>query len=101
MSISLLQILHNNYEVIIMHWAEELAKRIYEMQSEQSFAVASLKSQLEEVEKKLKRKFKRENWTQRHHQMVLFGRYHCMARNPNCESCKLKDFCKYNKRKEN
>lgn len=32
---------------------EELAKRIYEMQSEQSFAVATLKSQLEEVEKKL------------------------------------------------
>ena len=32
---------------------EELAKRIYEMQSEQSFAVATLKSQLEEVDKKL------------------------------------------------
>ncbi|MBE6150692.1 MAG: endonuclease III [Firmicutes bacterium] len=56
---------------------------------------------VEKVEEKLKRKFKRENWSKRHHQMVLFGRYHCMARNPNCESCKLKDFCKYNKRKEN
>ena len=32
---------------------EELAKRIYEMQSEQSFAVGTLKSQLEEVDKKL------------------------------------------------
>lgn len=56
---------------------------------------------VEKVEEKLKCKFKRENWSKRHHQMVLFGRYHCMARNPNCESCKLKDFCKYNKRKEN
>ena len=56
---------------------------------------------VEKVEEKLKRKFKRENWSRRHHQMVLFGRYHCMARNPNCESCKLKDFCKYNRRKEN
>ena len=56
---------------------------------------------VEKVEDKLKRKFKRENWSRRHHQMVLFGRYHCMARNPKCESCKLKDFCKYNRRKEN
>lgn len=56
---------------------------------------------VEKVEEKLKRKFKKENWSRRHHQMVLFGRYHCMARNPNCDSCKLKDICKYNKRKEN
>lgn len=56
---------------------------------------------VEKVEEKLKRKFKRENWSKRHHQMVLFGRYNCMARNPNCDSCKLKEICKYNKRKEN
>ena len=29
---------------------------------------------VEDVENKLKRKFKRENWSKRHHQMVLFGR---------------------------
>ena len=26
-----------------------------------------------------------------HHQLVLFGRYHCKAKSPNCEICKLKD----------
>ena len=36
-----------------------------------------------------------------HYRMVLFGRYYCKANKPECESCKLKDKCKYfaNKRK--
>ena len=53
---------------------------------------------VEEVENKLKRKFKRENWTRRHHQLVLFGRYNCKAKNPDCSNCKLKDICKYYKK---
>ncbi len=32
-----------------------------------------------------------------HHKMVLFGRYYCKAKNPKCNGCKLKDFCKYYK----
>lgn len=52
------------------------------------------------VEEKLKRKFKRENWSRRHHQLVLFGRYYCKAISPNCEECKLKDYCKYYKNKK-
>ena len=50
------------------------------------------------IETKLKRKFKRENWTKRHHQLVLFGRYNCKAKNPDCVNCKLKDICKYYKK---
>ena len=49
------------------------------------------------VEEKLKRKFKREDWTKRHLQLVLFGRYRCKAVSPNCEECKLKSICKYKK----
>ena len=52
-----------------------------------------------EVEEKLKRKFKREVWSRRHHQLVLFGRYHCKAIAPMCYFCKLKDICKYFKKK--
>lgn len=48
------------------------------------------------VEKKLMRKFKREAWGRRHHQLVLFGRYYCKAKNPECEHCKLKKYCKKN-----
>lgn len=32
-----------------------------------------------------------------HHPLVLFGRYHCTARKPKCETCKLQKYCKYYK----
>ena len=47
------------------------------------------------VEKKLQRFFPKEAWNKLHHQMIFFGRYHCSARNPRCETCKLKEVCKY------
>ena len=50
-----------------------------------------------EVEEKLKRAFKREEWAKIHLQLVLFGRYHCKAVSPNCDECKLKSICKYKK----
>lgn len=53
-----------------------------------------------EIEMKLKRKFKRENWTRLHHQLVLFGRYNCKAKGFDCSSCKLKDICKFYKKME-
>ncbi|MBC7503778.1 endonuclease III [Candidatus Gracilibacteria bacterium] len=34
-----------------------------------------------------------------HHPLVLFGRYHCTARKPKCESCKLQKECKYYREK--
>jgi endonuclease III len=30
-----------------------------------------------------------------HHWLILHGRYICLARNPKCESCSLKMYCKY------
>lgn len=30
-----------------------------------------------------------------HHCMILFGRYHCTARNPKCADCKLNTLCPY------
>ena len=47
------------------------------------------------VEEKLKRKIPRHLWSRTHHQLVLFGRYHCKAISPNCSNCKLKSICKY------
>ncbi len=52
---------------------------------------------VEKVEKKLMRKFAKENWSLRHHQLVLFGRYNCKAKGPDCLNCKLKNDCKYYK----
>ena len=49
------------------------------------------------IEEKLKRKFKREEWSKRHKQMVLFGRYYCKAINPMCSDCIFFNICKKNK----
>ncbi len=32
-----------------------------------------------------------------HHWLILFGRYHCTARNPKCIGCGLQNICKYYK----
>ena len=61
-------------------------------------SLAKEKDNVLEVEKKLKRIFKRVNWNKRHLQLVLFGRYYCKAKSPLCESCKLKDICNYYKK---
>lgn len=57
-----------------------------------------------EVEKTLMRKVPVDEWSVTHHRLIFFGRYHCKARNPNCESCPLLDLCREGKkrmRKEN
>lgn len=46
-----------------------------------------------EIEKKLMRKFPRSEWLRLHHQMIFFGRYHCLAKNPKCYQCPLYDTC--------
>lgn len=48
------------------------------------------------TEKKLYNFFKGANFGRLHHQLVLFGRYYCKAKNPECLNCKLKDICKKN-----
>ncbi|MBQ6539194.1 MAG: endonuclease III [Bacilli bacterium] len=56
--------------------------------------LASKKDDVLKVEKKLEKFFIKEEWAKRHLQLVLFGRYHCKAIKPECDTCKLKDLCK-------
>jgi endonuclease III len=51
------------------------------------------------VEMKLNKLFKEKELLKLHHQLVLFGRYYCKAKKPECEACKLKDICNYYKKK--
>lgn len=46
------------------------------------------------VEQKLMKKIPKEKWNRMHHQLLLFGRHYCTSRNPQCQNCKLKDYCK-------
>ena len=46
------------------------------------------------IEKKLNQVFQKNSLSRLHHQLVLFGRYYCKAKNPLCENCKLSSICK-------
>ena len=49
------------------------------------------------VEKKLMKKIPKDKWSRIHHQLVLFGRYVCKSKNPECDNCLLKEYCNYYK----
>ena len=47
------------------------------------------------VEKKLMKVFPKDKWSRLHHQLVLFGRYTCKSKNPECHNCPFNTKCKY------
>lgn len=53
----------------------------------------------ENCEKDLEKIIKKDKQIKFHHQMIFFGRYFCKAIKPNCAECKLRDICKYYKKK--
>ena len=61
--------------------------------------LANNKDDVLKIENKLKKIYDKSTWGRRHLQMLLFGRYYCKAINPKCDTCKLKDICKYKKKK--
>ena len=64
-----------------------VAKRLY---------FATLKDDVNDVERKLKKKIDKELWIQMHHSMIFFGRYFCKAIAPRCNECALKGKCRVN-----
>ncbi|WP_312096785.1 endonuclease III [Niallia sp.] len=52
-----------------------------------------------EVEKTLMKKVPKEEWSVTHHRMIFFGRYHCKAQNPQCETCPLLALCREGKKR--
>ncbi|PIC62816.1 endonuclease III [Sporosarcina sp. P13] len=47
-----------------------------------------------DVEEKIMRWTPMDKWTQTHHQVIFFGRYHCKAQNPKCPECPLLHLCR-------
>ena len=45
------------------------------------------------TEMKLKSLIDESRWIKTHHQLIHFGRDMCTARNPQCENCKISEFC--------
>lgn len=58
---------------------------------------AKEKDDVNKIEKKLMKIVPKERWGKTHHQLVLFGRYKCKAINPECNGCKIKEYCKKNR----
>lgn len=63
---------------------ERVAKRL---------SICKQSASVVEVEEVLMKKIPKERWIQAHHTIILFGRYHCVARKPKCEGCPLLDMC--------
>lgn len=52
----------------------------------------------EETDKKVEKTFSKDIIYWLHHTLVLFWRYKCKAKNPDCNNCFFKDYCKYYKK---
>ena len=52
-----------------------------------------------EVEKTLMTKVPMDEWSVTHHRLIFFGRYHCKAQSPKCETCPLLDLCREGKKR--
>ena len=60
--------------------------------------LANNKDNVLQVENKLMKKIPKNLWSRTHHQLVLFGRYICKSKKPNCDECLLTSYCKYYKK---
>ena len=80
-----LSVIYNEPAIAVDTHVERVSKRLN---------LANKNDSVIQVEKKLMKKIPKEKWSRTHNQLVLFGRYYCKARNPECSSCKLKDICK-------
>ncbi|NEU31195.1 endonuclease III [bacterium LRH843] len=57
------------------------------------------KDNVNEVERTLMKKIPEERWSDAHHQLIFFGRYHCKAQSPECEICPLLEVCREGKKR--
>ncbi|WP_261129083.1 endonuclease III [Bacillus sp. Marseille-Q3570] len=56
--------------------------------------ICKWKDSVLEVEKTLMRKIPNEKWSETHHRLIFFGRYHCKSQNPQCTTCPLLHLCR-------
>ncbi len=81
-----LSVLYNVPRIAVDTHVERVSKRL---------KLAYNKDSPLKVEEKLMRKFPKSSWSKLHHQMIFFGRYHCLAKKPKCERCPLIHWCRY------
>ncbi|MGN1343740.1 MAG: endonuclease III [Traorella sp.] len=80
-----LSVAFNKPAIAVDTHVERISKRL---------GLAKPQDSVVDVERKLKRKIKRERWNQAHHLFIFFGRYFCSAKNPKCNECPFIHKCK-------
>ena len=83
-NVVLANIFHENVIAVDTH-VERVSKRL---------GFASTKDDPYKIEQKLNKKFK-DKLGDLHHQILLFGRHYCKAKNPLCDGCRFKSICKH------
>ncbi len=81
----------------VLFWAKVIAVDTHVFRVSNRLWIVSAKTPektSELLEKKVEDKYK----GIAHHGLILFGRYHCLARKPKCDSCPLSEFCKFYKK---
>ncbi len=57
------------------------------------------KDSVMQVEETLMKKIPKEEWSDTHHRLIFFGRYHCKSQRPNCGECPLLIICREGKKR--
>ena len=65
------------------------------MRVSKRLSLAKLNDDPLKIEQKLMKKFNKDNWGRLHQQLVLFGRYICKSKKPDCINCLFSDKCKH------
>ena len=57
------------------------------------------KDNVKVVEETLMKKLPEDLWSDAHHRLIFFGRYHCKAQSPQCATCPLLEDCREGKKR--
>lgn len=72
-----------------------LAVDTHVLRVSQRFGIVPIDAKPLLVENILKIALDKEVWSDAHHALLFFGRYHCTARKPKCDTCPLNQECRH------
>lgn len=72
-----------------------LAVDTHIMRISKRLGIADMTDDAYGVEVKLTQLYDASLWQKLHHQLIFFGRYHCIAKKPKCSICKMQKICPF------
>ncbi|TDM13237.1 endonuclease III [Macrococcus lamae] len=89
-----------NVVVSVAYGVPALAVDTHVERVSKRLGICKWKDNVLQVEETLCNKIPRERWNKTHHQLIFFGRYHCLARNPKCNECPLLIDCREGRKRK-